>query len=451
VGQKVREIIGRVQARVDVAVNKLVDLVAKQGNDWLAKAGKGRPSNAAGGSNKPGKGRPSNAAGGSNKPGSQRPVPPNRTGQPPNRQTPPKNSTGQPQLTPADIRKHEQMAIEAVQQLKKINGQLKDYKTTRTEKIAQAQRMKPGYDRRLKSPIKFNVHFESNIAKDKADNDLDFKVVIAPNTTTKTGSVPTKEEPDLPETKVTDKPKGNKAGSVTAEPLTRLEGKTKGSRPTEDYIPGWNHVLEIDYGDIGNGRQGPRSWVKMHLLSQELHGPGEPWNLVPGRKTDNDSMERGPESDAKTRIKNDEVLYYEVSVTYHTGNKIVEDFPATIDVKWGPMKKKGESFVRDKTLEKHWPRKLEKPPLDGATALVIDLSTAGRKTLYNKLEIPERLARNIADESKSAGPFKNKEDFITRMQAFYAKVNVDFQKTHWPLIEPLINSGKAVFRGKDAQ
>jgi len=41
VGQKVREIIGRVQARVDVAVNKLVDLVAKQGNDWLAKAGGG--------------------------------------------------------------------------------------------------------------------------------------------------------------------------------------------------------------------------------------------------------------------------------------------------------------------------------------------------------------------------------------------------------------------------
>jgi hypothetical protein len=67
VGQKVREIIGRVQARVDVAVNKLVDLVAKQGNDWLAKAGGGRPSN---------------AAGGSGRPGSQRPVPPNRTGQP---------------------------------------------------------------------------------------------------------------------------------------------------------------------------------------------------------------------------------------------------------------------------------------------------------------------------------------------------------------------------------
>jgi hypothetical protein len=436
VGQKVREIIGRLQARVDVAVNKLVDLVAKQGNDWLAKADRGRPSN---------------AAGGSNKPGSQRPVPPNRTGQPPNRQTPPKNSTGQPQLTPADIRKHEQMAIEAVQQLKKINGQLKDYKTTRTEKIAEAQRMKPGYDRRLKSPIKFNVHFESNIAKDKADNDLDFKVVIAPNTTTKTGSVPIQEEPKLPPTNVTHKPKGNKAGSVTAEPLTRVPGNTVGSRPNEDDdIPGWKHVLEIDYSDIGNGRKGPRYWGKMHLLSQDLHGSGEPWNLVPGRKTDNGYMYLEAEKDAIDRINNNEVLYYEVRVTYHTGNKIVEDFPATINVKWGSMKKDkdGKSFVRDKELD-HWKRDLEKPPLDGATALVIDLSTAGRQTLANKLGLPERLARNIADERQS-GPFKNKEDFITRMQAFYGK-KVDFQKTHWPLIEPLIKSGEAVFRGKDAQ
>jgi hypothetical protein len=88
--------------------------------------------------------------------------------------------------------------------------------------------------------------------------------------------------------------------------------------------------------------------------------------------------------------------------------------------------------------------------LDETTALVIDLSTAGRQTLANKLGLQERLARHIADEKKS-GLFKNKEDFITKMQARYAKVNVDFQETHWQWIEPLINSGKAVFTGKDAQ
>jgi hypothetical protein len=48
-------------------VNKLVDLVAKQGNDWLAKAGKGRPSNAAGGRNKPGSQRPVRGQGNGNR------------------------------------------------------------------------------------------------------------------------------------------------------------------------------------------------------------------------------------------------------------------------------------------------------------------------------------------------------------------------------------------------
>jgi len=45
VGQRVREIIERVRVRVDAAVNKLVDLVAQQGNSWLATAGGGRANN----------------------------------------------------------------------------------------------------------------------------------------------------------------------------------------------------------------------------------------------------------------------------------------------------------------------------------------------------------------------------------------------------------------------
>jgi hypothetical protein len=45
VGQKVREIIQRVRVRVDAAVNKLIEYVAQQGNNWLAKAGAGRSNN----------------------------------------------------------------------------------------------------------------------------------------------------------------------------------------------------------------------------------------------------------------------------------------------------------------------------------------------------------------------------------------------------------------------
>ncbi|HAX79991.1 MAG TPA: hypothetical protein DCY88_30190 [Cyanobacteria bacterium UBA11372] len=102
----------------------------------------------------------------------------------------------EPQLTPADIRKHEQMANQAVQQLQNINGQLKDYETTRTDKTAQAKAMEPIYTAQLKPPIKFRVYFEPDRARDKADNDLDFEVIIAPNNTKKRGEVPTNGDLD---------------------------------------------------------------------------------------------------------------------------------------------------------------------------------------------------------------------------------------------------------------
>ena len=113
------------------------------------------------------------------------------------------------------------------------------------------------------------------------------------------------------------------------------------------------------------------------------------------------------------------------------------------------MKKQGESFVRDKQLEKPWKRDLEKPPLDRATASVIDLSTEGRDNLMKKLLLPDRLARNIAEENQ-LGPFKDEADFRTRMQAQY-KNKDKFEREYWPLIERLIKDGKAIFRGKDAQ
>jgi hypothetical protein len=73
VGQKVRDIIRRVQDKINAAMNKLIEYVDQQGKSWLAKAG-GVRQNTAGGSKKPG--------------GVQRPVPANRpAGQPPAQRT----------------------------------------------------------------------------------------------------------------------------------------------------------------------------------------------------------------------------------------------------------------------------------------------------------------------------------------------------------------------------
>jgi hypothetical protein len=500
VGQKVREIIQQVRSRVDAAVNKLIDRVINEGNSWLAASGRGRANNRQPKPNNRPKPQPAttNRQGQNNqKPAqnqrskpqqattnrqgqnnqkptpNQRPKPqpatPNRQGQnnqkpAPNQRSKPQPATpnrqGQnnqkpaPKLTPAEIRQHEQMASEAVRQLENTNGRLKDYNTTRAEKIAQARRMKPGYDRRLKSPIKFNVHFESNIAKDKADSDLDFKVVIAPNNTTQTGSVPTTQEPNLPTTQVTHIPQGNKAGFVKAEPLTNLQGTNKdsqGSRPGA--VLGWNHVLKIDRVQLSKNppRYGPIHWVKMHLLSERLHGPGKYWNLVPARRSDNTYMEQGPEAEAKQRTANNEVLYYEVEVTYHSG-KTVEDFPATIEVKWGSMKQQGKSFVRNQQLG-HFRLEPEAPSLEALTK--VDLRNAGWKTL-NNLGIKERVAKNIEAERMSYNPprpFKDEADFKQRMQAWYANMRrpVNFQETYWESIENLIKNGEAGFGGESIQ
>ena len=196
VGQKVREIIQRVRVRVDAAVNKLIEYVAQQGNNWLAKAGRGRSNNQQPMPNNRPKPQPTTQ----NRPGqnNRQPAPNQRPKPQPATQNRPgqNNQKPTPKLTPAEIRQHEQMANEAVRQLENTNGRLKDYNTTRAEKIAQARRMKPNYDRRLKSPIKFNVDFEPNTANAELDGDLDFKVIIAPNTTKKSGSVPTKKRDD---------------------------------------------------------------------------------------------------------------------------------------------------------------------------------------------------------------------------------------------------------------
>jgi len=48
VGQKVRDIIKRVQDKINAAMNKLIEYVAQQGNSWLAKAGVGRQNTARG-------------------------------------------------------------------------------------------------------------------------------------------------------------------------------------------------------------------------------------------------------------------------------------------------------------------------------------------------------------------------------------------------------------------
>ena len=87
-------------------------------------------------------------------------------------------------------KQHQLLAQQAVLELEKLNDKPKDYQSLKTEKQAQAKQIEKSYTQKLEKGIKLTVHFE-DAAKDEKDGDLDFKIVIAPNTTVVPGSVGT--------------------------------------------------------------------------------------------------------------------------------------------------------------------------------------------------------------------------------------------------------------------
>jgi hypothetical protein len=248
---------------------------------------------------------------------------------------------------------------------------------------------------------------------------------------------------ELPETKVFPE-SGNKADSVTAAPLTKKPGNTKGSRPFQD-PPGWSHVGQIDRVKLNPKTEqwGPAYWVRMHLLSEKLHGPGAAWNLVPARKTANTAMLLGPEKDAKTRIANNEVLYYHVQVHFYSDRGPIEkDFPREVNVEWGSMKSVNGVWEKAEKI-KSPPLTLDPPSLEiGAP---IPISTLGRPGLMTR-SFPYELARQIAEESKS-GPYADEHNFLSRMNARYAKLAryVDFEAEYWRQVQVLMAFNNLTF------
>lgn len=103
------------------------------------------------------------------------------------------------------------------------------------------------------------------------------------------------------------KPMGK--GHVIANPLTWLEGNMVGSEPGSANPPGWEFAKQL------RTHSTDKDWVRGHLLSEKLHGPGENWNLVPIRSVVNTQMETYIESKAKTAIKDKTaILSYEIEV-----------------------------------------------------------------------------------------------------------------------------------------
>jgi hypothetical protein len=208
---------------------------------------------------------------------------------------------------------------------------------------------------------------------------------------------------------------GAKASTVIANPLSK-EGKG-GSAP-RGRLKGWDHVLLIDHELLNpkTAQWGPAYWVAGHLVSQWLHGPGDPWNTVPMRKIDNKAMEKDIEEDTIKRINNEEVLHYKAHVDYHKGD-IVEDFPSHIDIERGSLRYQDGKWSPGEELSP-FSAELDPPPLD--PNYVPDINDLRRDGLY-KRGIPFRFALAIETERDSGGKFNDPIDFNNRMKRLYAQ------------------------------
>ncbi len=120
-----------------------------------------------------------------------------------------------------DDQNHAQYAAEVVGELSGPSTK-KDYKGARAEKETKASALEQKYSGKLKKGIKMKVNFTEAKA-DEQDQDIDFKVVIAPNTTTMagTGSYIAYTQADVPA--ITIEFKFNPKAQYAKEPGAREE------------------------------------------------------------------------------------------------------------------------------------------------------------------------------------------------------------------------------------
>jgi len=269
----------------------------------------------------------------------------------------------------------------------------------------------------------------------------------------------------VPYTQVTHQPDGEKAGTVTALPLTLTAPPgMRGAhhRPQEAPL-GWTDVLAFDDIKVTPKTDSwqPAHWVKVHLLSDWLHGPGKRWNLVPGHKRDNGKMESGPEQRAKDALLTEGItaLYYQAHViyrgpsSYHGSDPAPVDwtnFPKEIHVTVATAKPKDDGsgeWEKDRDLSgsPFVLGDLIEPALNVERSTMVDLKTVSRTDLEN-IGVNTGLARQIDAEDRIA-PFLDEADFIDRMTARYRTLDrsVDFMAKWWPVIQKVIDEKKATF------
>ena len=148
-------------------------------------------------------------------------------------------------------------------------------------------------------------------------------------------------EKELPLTTTTFGMDGNKAGSITAEPLTKLPGNTQGQALTsgssgpqivgDTLANASNSVTTDETTSSGRARRLSVDWRRVHLLSHRHHGPLSPWNLSWNKTQANSDFEKYEHAVADgTRISKYQdkgidkgfIYSYHVQVNYNPSSKL---------------------------------------------------------------------------------------------------------------------------------
>ncbi len=380
-----------------------------------------------------------------------------------------------PGATPhQDNPKHEVIAQQIVTKLEHIDGAPKDFAATRSAKEGQAHQLWSVYHGQLERGINLSITFATTPDDAGGKETLDFTVVIAPNTTKLSGRILVAPPGTAPTHVTYQTLSGNRAHWVHALPLTLQPGNTKGSSPYQS-PPGWSQVVIFDR-DITNKNRtpavyGPLDWEQLHLLSEMFHGPGAAWNLVPGRKADNNWMTRNPEQDVKSAFGAEPhaTLSYRTEATYfaasdgdnnpaHVSQRVeIENFVKSIHIEWFHVKLEHGVWVKDTSRPpRMYDRTLEKPPLllpPPDTIPATSINATGWEGLRDRLDLGPGLAQNIVKVRNgklylapgvTEGRFIDWADFLRRMTAFYTTKGIDFvhRDDLWPTINERISQRK---------
>lgn len=190
------------------------------------------------------------------------------------------------------------------------------------------------------------------------------------------------------------------AGNVIADPLTKDRDPGSGTGT----LPGWAHAQALNTVHD--------SWVKGHMLSEELGGTGSAQNLSIISKSINGLMETGPESFAKTATNAGKKLYYEITWENHPKSGAVENFAKSITVKVAEYNGDTKGPISS------YPFTQSAPPLTAA-GVSFNINELGRPTIVEQFKVSSDFAVDILEARASLGRFGSVADLTSKIEMLY--------------------------------